>query len=30
LEDDPGLLVTAANAAERAAEYVMERVPERV
>lgn len=27
LEDDPGLLVTAANAAERAAEYVLERVP---
>lgn len=30
LEDDPGILVTAANAAERAANYVMERVPERV
>jgi hypothetical protein len=27
LQDDPGLLVTAANAAERAAEYIMERVP---
>ena len=30
LEDDPRILVTAANAAERAAEYVAERVPDRV
>lgn len=30
LEDDPSILATAANAAERAAEYVLERVPERV
>jgi len=30
LEDDPGILATAANAAERAADYILERVPEPV